>query len=82
MDKPVIILRCTGPGQGCIRHASEERPYRVRLSRGWPGTPGAGSLEVGIAIGKVARIGAGAAVLANVKSGEAVLGNPATPIKI
>ncbi len=44
---------------------------------------GAGAIVVAsVVIGAAARIGAGAVVLENVKSGQAVLGNPATPVKI
>ena len=44
---------------------------------------GAGATIVaGVEIGAGASIGAGAVVLANIKSGETVLGNPAKPIKV
>lgn len=44
---------------------------------------GAGATIVaGVEIGAEASIGAGSVVLANVKPGEAVLGNPAKPVKI
>lgn len=39
------------------------------------------TIIAGVEVGADASIGAGAVVLANVKPGEAVLGNPATPVK-
>jgi sugar O-acyltransferase (sialic acid O-acetyltransferase NeuD family) len=71
----VVIKDFVQVGAGSVVGAGATLNERVFVGAG-------ATIVAGVEIGKAASIGAGAVVLANVNPGQAVLGNPAAPIKL
>jgi len=75
IEHDVVIKDFVQVGAGSVVGAGVTLNERVFVGAG-------ATIIAGVEIGAAASIGAGAVVLANVKAGEAVLGNPARPVRV